>query len=207
MEQIQKTLPENVEIRTLYNRTYLVEATLRTIEKNLFEGAILVIVVLLLLLGNLRAAIIVALAIPLSMLFAVTGMVQNEVAANLLSLGAIDFGIIVDGSVVFVENIIRRLSEEQERKGRKLARDERLSIIAEAGKQVAKPTLFGMLIIMIVYLPILTLTGVEGKMFRPMAGVVLLALGWGLDPDVHVRSRCMRLGTSRAILGKGELPD
>lgn len=180
MEQIQKTLPENVEIRTLYNRTYLVEATLRTIEKNLFEGAILVIVVLLLLLGNLRAAIIVALAIPLSMLFAVTGMVQNEVSANLLSLGAIDFGIIVDGSVVFVENIIRRLSEEQERKGRKLARDERLSIIAEAGKQVAKPTLFGMLIIMIVYLPILTLTGVEGKMFRPMAGVVLLALAGAL---------------------------
>lgn len=180
MEQIQKTLPENVEIRTLYNRTYLVEATLRTIEKNLFEGAILVIVVLLLLLGNLRAAIIVALAIPLSMLFAVTGMVQNEVSANLLSLGAIDFGIIVDGSVVFVENIIRRLSEDQERKGRKLARDERLSIIADAGKQVAKPTLFGMLIIMIVYLPILTLTGVEGKMFRPMAGVVLLALAGAL---------------------------
>ncbi|MCL4743248.1 MAG: CusA/CzcA family heavy metal efflux RND transporter [Phycisphaerales bacterium] len=180
MEQIQKTLPENVVIRTLYNRTYLVEATLRTIEKNLFEGAILVIVVLLLLLGNLRAAIIVALAIPLSMLFAVTGMVQNEVSANLLSLGAIDFGIIVDGSVVFVENIIRRLSEDQERKDRKLARDERLSIIADAGKQVAKPTLFGTLIIMIVYLPILTLTGVEGKMFRPMAGVVLLALAGAL---------------------------
>ncbi|HED53324.1 MAG TPA: CusA/CzcA family heavy metal efflux RND transporter, partial [Phycisphaerales bacterium] len=176
MEQIQKTLPENVKINTLYNRTYLVDATLHTIEKNLFEGAVLVVVILLLLLGNLRAAIIVACAIPLSMLFAITGMVENKVSANLLSLGAIDFGIIVDGAVVFVENIVRRASEEQEHKKRRLTNEERLSIIAEAGKQVAKPTLFGVLIIMIVYLPILTLTGIEGKMFRPMAGVVLLAL-------------------------------
>ncbi len=176
MGQIQKSLPENVVVKTLYNRTYLVDATLHTIEKNLFEGAVLVIVVLLLLLGNLRAAIIVACAIPLSMLFAVTGMVQEKVSANLLSLGAVDFGIIVDGAVVFVENIVRRASEEQEHKGRRLNKEERLAIIAEAGKQVAKPTLFGILIIMIVYLPVLTLTGIEGKMFRPMAGVVLLAL-------------------------------
>jgi|TARA_R110000782_G_scaffold103991_5_gene191526 cobalt-zinc-cadmium resistance protein CzcA len=180
MEQIQKTLPENVTVKTLYNRTYLVDATLHTIEKNLFEGAVLVIVVLLLLLGNLRAAVIVACAIPLSMLFAITGMVENKVSANLLSLGAIDFGIIVDGAVVFVENIVRRASEEQEHKKRRLTNDERLSIIGEAGKQVAKPTLFGILIIMIVYLPILTLTGIEGKMFRPMAGVVLLALAGAL---------------------------
>ncbi len=176
MEQISKTLPKNIKIKTLYNRTYLVEATLHTIQKNLFEGAVLVIVILLLLLGNLRAAVIVACAIPLSMLFAVTGMVQEKVSANLLSLGAVDFGIIVDGAVVFVENIVRRASEEQEHKGRRLTNDERLSIIGEAGRQVAKPTLFGMLIIMIVYIPILTLTGIEGKMFRPMAGVVLLAL-------------------------------
>ncbi|HCT45762.1 MAG TPA: CusA/CzcA family heavy metal efflux RND transporter, partial [Phycisphaerales bacterium] len=176
MEQIQKTLPENVTVKTLYNRTYLVDATLHTIEKNLFEGAVLVIVILLLLLGNLRAAVIVACAIPLSMLFAITGMVENKVSANLLSLGAIDFGIIVDGAVVFVENIVRRASEEQEHKKRRLTNDERLSIIGEAGKQGAKPTLFGKLIIMIVYLPVLTLTGIEGKMFRPMAGVVLLAL-------------------------------
>jgi len=176
MEQIKKTLPENMKVKTLYNRTYLVDATLHTIEKNLFEGAVLVVVILLLVLGNLRAAIIVAFAIPLSMLFAITGMVENKVSANLLSLGAIDFGIIVDGAVVFVENIVRRASEEQEHKKRRLTNDERLSIIGEAGKQVAKPTLFGILIIMIVYLPILTLTGVEGKMFRPMAGVVLLAL-------------------------------
>ena len=180
MDEIRKTLPENVDIRTLYNRTYLVDATLRTIETNLFEGAILVIVVLLVLLGNLRAAVIVACAIPLSMLFAVTGMVRTEVSANLLSLGAIDFGIIVDGAVVFVENIVRRVSEEQARKGRRLEQAERLSIIAEAGRQVATPTLFGVLIIMIVYLPVLTLTGVEGKMFRPMAGVVLLALAGSL---------------------------
>jgi cobalt-zinc-cadmium resistance protein CzcA len=180
MDEIRKTLPENVDIRTLYNRTYLVDATLRTIETNLFEGAILVIVVLLVLLGNLRAAVIVACAIPLSMLFAVTGMVRTEVSANLLSLGAIDFGIIVDGAVVFVENIVRRVSEEQARKGRRLEQPERLSIIAEAGRQVATPTLFGVLIIMIVYLPVLTLTGVEGKMFRPMAGVVLLALAGSL---------------------------
>ncbi|MEZ6243331.1 MAG: CusA/CzcA family heavy metal efflux RND transporter [Phycisphaerales bacterium] len=178
--QIQKTLPKNVEAKTLYNRTYLVDATLHTIRKNLFEGAVLVIVVLLLLLGNLRAAVIVACAIPLSMLFAVTGMVQEKVSANLLSLGAVDFGIIVDGGVVFVENIVRRASEAQEQRGRRLTNDERLAIIADAGRQVAKPTLFGVLIIMIVYLPILTLTGIEGKMFRPMAGVVLLALAGAL---------------------------
>jgi cobalt-zinc-cadmium resistance protein CzcA len=180
MEQIGKSLPKNVEVKTLYNRTYLVDATLHTIQKNLFEGAILVVVILLLLLGNLRAAIIVACAIPLSMLFAITGMVQEKVSANLLSLGAVDFGIIVDGAVVFVENIVRRASEEQEHKKRRLTNDERLSIIGEAGRQVAKPTLFGMLIIMIVYIPVLTLTGIEGKMFRPMAGVVLLALAGAL---------------------------
>ncbi len=176
MEEVGKTLPENIEVKTLYNRTYLVDATLHTIEKNLVEGAILVVVILLLLLGNLRAAVIVACAIPLSMLFAVTGMVENKVSANLLSLGAVDFGIIVDGAVVFVENIVRRASEEQEKKGRKLTNEERINVISAAGKQVAKPTLFGILIIMIVYLPILTLTGIEGKMFKPMSLVVLMAL-------------------------------
>ena len=180
MAEIGRTLPEHVEARTLYNRTYLVEATLETIRKNLFEGAALVIAVLLLLLGNLRAAVIVACAIPLSMLFAVTGMVREGVSANLLSLGAIDFGIIVDGAVVFVENIVRRGAEEQHRLGRRLTGVERRTVVGEAGRQVAKPTLFGVLIIMIVYLPILTLTGIEGKMFRPMAGVVLLALAGAL---------------------------
>lgn len=180
MGDIQRSLPENIEVKTLYNRTYLVDATLHTIQKNLIEGAILVVVILLLLLGNLRAAVIVAFAIPLSMLLAVTGMVENKVSANLLSLGAVDFGIIVDGAVVFVENIVRRASQEQERKGRKLTNDERLLVISEAGKQIAKPTLFGILIIMIVYLPILTLTGIEGKMFKPMSLVVLMALAGAL---------------------------
>ncbi len=178
--EIEKSLPQNVGINTLYNRTYLVDATLETIKKNLFEGAILVVVVLFLLLGNLKAAIIVAMAIPLSMLFAVTGMVENKISANLLSLGAIDFGIIVDGSVVFVENIVRRASERQKELGRQLTGPERRTLFVDAGRQVAKPTMFGVLVIMIVYLPILSLTGVEGKMFRPMALVVLLALAGAL---------------------------
>lgn len=180
MDKINKNLPENIVAKTLYNRTYLVDATLDTVKKNLFEGAILVVAVLFLLLGNLRASLIVAVAIPLSMLFAVTGMVENKISANLLSLGAIDFGIIVDGAVVFVENIVRRAAMRQKELGRKLDRNERLSIISVAGRQVATPTLFGVLIIMIVYLPILTLAGIEGKMFRPMAAVVLLALSGAL---------------------------
>ena len=139
MEEIGKTLPENIVVKTLYNRTYLVDATLHTIEKNLVEGAIFVVVILLLLLGNIRAALIVACAIPLSMLMAVTGMVENKVSANLLSLGAVDFGIIVDGAVVFVENIVRRLSEEQEKKGRKLTNEERIKVIAAAESRSPNP--------------------------------------------------------------------
>jgi cobalt-zinc-cadmium resistance protein CzcA len=176
MESTNKTLPPNVQARTLYDRTYLVDATLDTVEKNLFEGAILVIAILFLLLGNMRAAIIVALAIPLSMLFAVTGMVQNNVSGNLMSLGAIDFGIIIDGAVVMVENILRRLGEEQHRLGRRLSLAERADVALLAGKEVARPTVFGVAIIMIVYLPLFSLAGIEGKMFRPMAEVVLLAL-------------------------------
>lgn len=180
MQTINKTLPANVQARTLYDRTYLVDATLHTIEKNLIEGAILVIAILFLLLGNFRAAFIVALAIPLSMLFAVTGMVQNKVSGNLMSLGAVDFGIIIDGAVVMVENIIRRLGEAQHQLGRKLSLAERADLSFSAAKEVARPTAFGVAIIMIVYLPILTLTGIEGKMFRPMAEVVLLALAGAL---------------------------
>lgn len=176
MEQIKKSMPQNVVVKTLYDRTYLVDATLETVRENLFVGALLVMIILFLLLGNIRAAFIVALAIPLSMLFALTGMVERKISANLMSLGAIDFGIIVDGAVVFVENIVRRMSLYQQDLGRRLSRSERLEVIFDAGRQVARPTLFGMLIIMIVYLPILTLTGIEGKMFRPMAAVVLLAL-------------------------------
>jgi cobalt-zinc-cadmium resistance protein CzcA len=178
--EVGKALPQNVKITTLYDRTYLVDATLKTVRNNLAEGAILVVVVLFLLLGNIRAAIIVALAIPLSMLFAITGMVQSQISANLMSLGAIDFGIIVDGAVVMIENIMRRLSKRQHELGRRLSRAERFDLVEDAAAEVARPTVFGVGIIMIVYLPILSLTGVEGKMFKPMAEVVLLALAGAL---------------------------
>lgn len=180
MAAIRKTLPENVEVNTLYDRTYLVDATLHTVRNNLLEGAILVIVILFLLLGNVRAALIVALAIPMSMLFAVTGMVRTGISGNLMSLGAVDFGIIVDGAVVMVEHILRRLGEASHAKGRAPTRLERISLAYEASREVARPVLFGVGIIMIVYIPILTLTGIEGKMFRPMAEVVLLALAGAL---------------------------
>lgn len=180
MAEVNKTLPEGVIARTVRNRTRLVEATLRTVRNNLIEGAILVIAVLFALLGNFRAAILVSMAIPLSMLFAVTGMVQNKVSGNLMSLGAIDFGIIVDGAVVMVENIIRRFSERQRHLGRLLTRPERMEEAFESAREVSKPTLFGVSIIMIVYIPILTLGGIEGKMFIPMAETVLFALAGAL---------------------------
>jgi cobalt-zinc-cadmium resistance protein CzcA len=170
LEEIKRSLPPGVDIDTYYDRTELVERTISTVEKNLAEGGLLVIAVLLLLLGNIRGGIIVAIAIPLSMLFAFTGMMSAGLSGNLMSLGAIDFGLIVDGSVVMMENIVRKLSE---RKGTRLSRDE---TILEAGKEVAKPIFFAVGIIIIVYLPILTLQGVEGKMFRPMALTVIFAL-------------------------------
>ncbi len=176
IKEINKALPQGVEAQPVYDRTNLVNATLKTIRNNLLEGAILVIVVLFLLLGNFRAALIASLVIPLSMLFAVTGMVKNQVSGNLLSLGALDFGIIVDGTVIIVENCSRRLAEEQRRLGRLLLNDERYALIKEAAKEVFSPSIFGILIIMIVYLPILTLSGIEGKMFQPMAFTVLAAL-------------------------------
>jgi len=180
MEEVNRTLPAGTRARTLYDRTYLVDATLETVKKNLLEGALLVVAVLFLLLGNLRGAIIVAMGIPLSMLFAVSGMVHNKISGNLMSLGAIDFGIIVDGCVVMVENIIRRFALRQHTAGRVLTHTERLEEAYKSASEVARPTLFGVAIIMIVYLPILTLQGVEGKMFRPMASVVLLALAGSL---------------------------
>ncbi len=176
MKTVKKSLPEGVEVKTVYDRTYLVDATLRTVSRSLIEGAILVIVILFLVLGNLRAALIAALAIPFSMLIAVTGMVTNKVSGNLMSLGAIDFGLIVDGSVIIVENCVRRFAEEQHRLGRLLTKEERLDLAYEASQEVRKATIFGEIIIAIVYLPILTLTGIEGKMFRPMAETVLFAL-------------------------------
>jgi heavy metal efflux system protein len=176
LKDIEKSLPEGVVARTVYDRTTLVEATIATVEKNLFEGAVLVIVILFLFLGNIRAAVITACVIPLSMLFAFTGMVENRVSANLMSLGAIDFGIIIDGVVIIVESCMALLAAEQHRRGRLLSPAERFDAILTGARQVASPSLFGMLIIAIVYLPILTLTGVEGKMFTPMAITVLMVL-------------------------------
>lgn len=176
LKAVDKTLPPGVHTKTLYDRTYLVDETLRTVRNNLLEGAALVIAVLFLLLGNLRAALIAALAIPLSMLIAVTGMTELGISGNLMSLGAIDFGLVVDGSVIIVENCVRRFAEEQHRLGRVLTREERLKLAVDASQEVRRATIFGELIISIVYLPILTLTGIEGKMFRPMAVTVVLAL-------------------------------
>ena len=177
LEEINRTLPPGIEAKTVYDRTTLVDATIETVERNLTEGAILVVVILLLLLGNFRAAILTALVIPLSMLFTATGMVQGKISGNLMSLGALDFGIIVDGAVIIVENCIRRLAEEQSaRGGGRLPLDERFGVVREATVEVVRPSLFGSFIIMIVYLPILTLSGVEGKLFTPMALTVILAL-------------------------------
>ncbi len=170
LEKIKHSLPKGVEIDSYYDRTDLVKKTIATVERNLIEGGILVVAVLLVLLGNVRGGLIVASAIPLSMLFAFTGMVQAGLSGNLMSLGAIDFGLIVDGSVVMIENIVRRLGEEHRPS---ISREE---VIREAGREVARPIFFAVLIIMIVYLPILTLQGVEGKMFRPMALTVVFAL-------------------------------
>lgn len=166
-------LPDDVDLKVVYSRSHLVNATIKTILKNLVEGAILVIVILLLLLGNFRAALVVAMAIPVSMLFALKGMSVFGISANLMSLGAIDFGLLVDGAVVLIENVMRRL---EERHGKALSRDEKFQLVMDASSEVVKPLTFGLSIIMLVYVPILYLEGIEGKMFRPMAGTVLLAL-------------------------------
>lgn len=174
--EINGTLPEGTFAHTVYDRTDLVNATIATVKKNLFEGAVLVIAVLLFLLGNLRAALITACVIPLSMLFTITGMVSTKMSGNLMSLGALDFGIIVDGAVIIVENCMRGLAEAQHHRGRLLNTKERVQVVFKSTREVRRATLFGELIIMIVYLPILTLTGIEGKMFFPMAFTVLVAL-------------------------------
>lgn len=176
LDEIGKSLPEGMVLRTLYDRTHLVEATIATVEKNLVEGALLVIAILFLILGNFKAAIVTALVIPLSMLMTITGMVENKVSANLMSLGAIDFGIIIDGAVIIVENCLRLLAHEQHRRGRLLTTEERFATILDGAREVIRPSLFGTLIIAVVYLPVLTLSGVEGKMFTPMAVTVLMAL-------------------------------
>ncbi len=176
VKEIQLTLPKGVEIETVYDRTSLVNKAIKTVQKNLVEGAILVIVILFVFLGNFRAALITACVIPFSMLFTLTGMAEKNISANLMSLGALDFGIIVDGAVVIVENCIRRLAEAQHHAGRLLTRQERFKEVFLAAKQARKPLLFGQAIIMVVYLPIFALSGVEAKMFHPMAMTVVMAL-------------------------------
>ncbi|HHF0585248.1 TPA: CusA/CzcA family heavy metal efflux RND transporter, partial [Legionella anisa] len=176
MKEINKSLPEGVAAVTVYNRTLLVNATIHTVTKNLLEGALLVCLILFLFLGNIRAALITAMVIPLSMLLTITGMVTNQISANLMSLGALDFGLIVDGAVIIVENCMKHLAEKQHALNRILNLEERLKVIAHATTEVIRPSIFGVFIITVVYLPILTLTGVEGKMFLPMAETVIIAL-------------------------------
>ena len=176
LKSIQSSLPEGVIAEAVYNRTTLVDKAIKTVQKNLLEGALLVIVVLFLLLGNIRAALITAAVIPLAMMATFTGMVQAGISANLMSLGALDFGLIVDGAVIIVENAIRRLSIAQRQAGGILPLKERLQVVFEATNEVIRPSLFGVTIITVVYIPLFSLTGVEGKMFEPMAATVIIAL-------------------------------
>lgn len=176
LSDIQTSLPDGVIAEAVYDRTNLVDKAIATVQKNLLEGALLVIVVLFLLLGNIRAALITAAVIPLAMLATITGMVQAGISANLMSLGALDFGLIVDGAVIIVENSVRRLSMAQSGHDSVLPLNERLAVVLDATNEVIRPSLFGVLIITLVYIPLFTLTGVEGKMFEPMASTVVLAL-------------------------------
>lgn len=176
LEQVKASLPPGITVEAVYDRTTLIDKTIATVQKNLLEGALLVIAVLFLLLGNLRAALITAAVIPLAMLVTISGMVQMKVSANLMSLGALDFGLIVDGAVIIVENCIRRLAEGQQQRGSILPIAERLPLVFRATNEVIRPSLFGVAIITLVYIPIFSLTGVEGKMFHPMAVTVVMAL-------------------------------
>ncbi|MBG7610604.1 MAG: CusA/CzcA family heavy metal efflux RND transporter [Anaerolineae bacterium] len=171
--EIKSSLPTGITVTAVYDRTNLVDKTLATVQKNLLEGALLVIVVLFLLLGNIRAALLTAAVIPIAMLMTITGMVQTKTSANLMSLGALDFGLIIDGAVIIVENCMRRLSQSG---SKQLGLNERLALVFDATREVIRPALFGVFIITAVYIPIFALTGVEGKMFHPMALTVIIAL-------------------------------
>jgi cobalt-zinc-cadmium resistance protein CzcA len=176
IDQVRRTLPAGIELKTVLNRTQLVDATVRTVATNLSEGALLVILVLFVLLGNFRAALITALVIPVAMLMTAAGMLQGRISANLMSLGALDFGLIVDGAVIIAENALRHLAERQASSGRALSLSERLETVRSAAEEMIGPTVYGQAIIILVYVPLLTFSGVEGKMFEPMALTVILAL-------------------------------
>ncbi|HEY8336241.1 MAG TPA: CusA/CzcA family heavy metal efflux RND transporter [Tardiphaga sp.] len=176
LQQLRRTLPEGILVTTVLDRTQLVDSAIRTVASNLGEGALLVIVVLFLLLGNVRAALIAALVIPLTMLMTAAGMLQGRISANLMSLGALDFGLIVDGAVIIAENSLRHLAEKQRAVGRRLTVPERLHTVQVSAEEMIGPSVYGQAIIMLVYVPLLSFTGVEGKMFQPMALTVILAL-------------------------------
>ena len=176
LREVARTLPPGIVVRTVLDRTILVDATIRTVVANLAEGALLVVVVLFLLLGNLRGALICALVIPFTMLMTLSGMVQGRISANLMSLGALDFGLIVDGAIIITENALRHLAERQAHLGRVLRTEERLETVRASAEEMIRPTVYGQAIIMLVYVPLLTFSGIEGKMFAPMALTVLIAL-------------------------------
>ena len=176
LRQVAASLPPDIKVTPVLDRTKLVDATIRTVASNLTEGALLVIAVLLLTIGNVRAALVTALVIPLSLLMTATGMVESGVSANLMSLGALDFGLIVDGTIIIVENSLRHLQEERVRLGRALDLHERQEVVARSTYEMIRPTVYGQIIICIVYVPVLLLTGVEGKTFHPMAITVIFAL-------------------------------
>jgi heavy metal efflux system protein len=200
LKDVRKALPPGVRIDVAYERTDLVDKVLATVERNLLEGAALVVAVLFAFLGNLRAGLIVASAIPLSMLFAVTMMERVGIAGSLMSLGAIDFGLVVDSSVVMIENCVRHLGNDRSGRGK-------LAIIRDAAVEVRKPTMFGELVIMIVYLPILTLQGVEGKLFRPMALTVVFALGASMVLSLTLMPVLASLGLPRRASGRETFVD
>ena len=199
LAEVNRTLPRGVVAKTVYDRTTLVDKTIVTVSKNLLEGAMLVVVVLLALLGNWRAALLTAAVIPLSMLFLITGMVENKVSANLMSLGALDFGLIVDGAVIIVENCLRRLALEQHRLERMLERGERFEVVFEAAREVFRPSLVSVIVVALVNIPIFTLTGVEGKMFHPMAFTVVVALLGALILSVTFVPAAIALFVTRRI--------
>ncbi|MGB4248808.1 MAG: CusA/CzcA family heavy metal efflux RND transporter, partial [Pseudohongiellaceae bacterium] len=200
LEEIQASLPPGISATAVYNRTTLVDKTLQTVEKNLLEGALLVIAVLFLLLGNVRAAVLTAAVIPIAMLMTITGMVQSRVSANLMSLGALDFGLIIYGSVIIVENCLRRLSEASAHG--KLELQRRLEVVSAATREVMRPALFGVFIITAVYIPIFALEGVEGKMFHPMAITVVIALLSGMLLSITFVPACVAMLFSKPVVEK-----
>ncbi len=199
LKAIAPSLPRDIVIEPVLDRTKLVNATIATVSKNLAEGALLVIVVLFLLLGNFRAALIAAMVIPITMLLTGFGMLQAGVSANLMSLGALDFGLIVDGAVIIVENALRRLAERQHAEGRALDLSERLATVSAAAREMIRPSVYGQAIIMLVYLPLLTLTGVEGKTFEPMALTVIIALGFAFILSLTFVPAAVAIALSRPV--------